>query len=127
MFAAGCMSIKTRRAIKEEIHIQMEASQDHSSRTTNEQARACQTLASDRDLIPSTGVYYSGVIEGIPRRSGVILAKRRLMVRVIGQAPVVATNISTGERRRNVPDFYSIEKHVPGRRDFARARIEKAD
>jgi outer membrane lipoprotein-sorting protein len=45
------------------------------------------------DLIPSTGSTYSGVIEDYHDVPGFILAKRPAMVRVIGQAPVVATNI----------------------------------
>jgi len=88
------MSIKTTRDVKkEEIHVQMEASEDQLLATYNEQARAVRTLQATVDLFPSTGSTYSGVIENYHDVPGFILAKRPAMVRVIGQAPVVATNI----------------------------------
>src|SRR3977135_150039 len=94
MLAAGCMSIKIRHDVKkEEIHVQMEASEDQLLPNYNEQARAVRTLQATVDLIPSTGSTYSGVIEDYHDVPGFILAKRPAMVRVIGQAPVVATNI----------------------------------
>jgi len=88
------MSIKIRRDVKkEEIHVQMEASEDQLLANYNEQARAVRTLQATVDLFPSTGSTYSGVIENYHDVPGFILAKRPAMVRVIGQAPVVATNI----------------------------------
>jgi outer membrane lipoprotein-sorting protein len=94
MLAAGCMSIKTTHDVKrEEIRAQREASEDQLLSSYNEQARAVQTLLATVDLIPSTGSTYSGVIEEYHDVPGFILAKRPAMVRVIGQAPVVATNI----------------------------------
>ena len=94
MLAAGCMSIKTTRDVKkEEIHVQMEASEDQLVARYNEQARAVQTLQATVDLVPSTGSTYSGVIEEYHDVPGFILAKRPATVRVIGQAPVVAKNI----------------------------------
>jgi len=94
MLAAGCMSIKTRRDVKkEEIHPQMEAGEDQLLASYNEQARAVGTLQATVDLVPSTGSTYSGVIEEYHDVPGFILAKRPATVRVIGQAPVVATNI----------------------------------
>ena len=94
MLAAGCMSIKTTRDVKkEEIHVQMEASEDQLVVSYNLQARAVQTLQATVDLVPSTGSTYSGVIEEYHDVPGFILAKRPATVRVIGQAPVVAKNI----------------------------------
>jgi outer membrane lipoprotein-sorting protein len=94
MLAAGCMSIKTTHDVKkEEIHVQMEASEDQLVARYNEQARAVQTLLATVDLVPSTGSTYSGVIEEYHDVPGFILAKRPATVRVIGQAPVVAKNI----------------------------------
>jgi outer membrane lipoprotein-sorting protein len=78
---------------KEEIHVQMEASEDQLVARYNEQARAVQTLQATVDLVPSTGSTYSGVIEEYHDVPGFILAKRPATVRVIGQAPVVAKNI----------------------------------
>src|SRR3981189_2140147 len=114
MFAAGCMSIKTRRAIKkEEIHIQMEASQDQLLANYNEQARAVQTLQATVDLIPSTGSTYSGVIEEYHDVTGFILAQRPAMVRVIGQAPVVAKNIFD-----MVSDGKEFRIYIPSKNTF---------
>jgi outer membrane lipoprotein-sorting protein len=94
MLAAGCMSIKTTRDVKkEEIHVQMEASEDQVVARYNEQARAVRTLQATVDLVPSTGSTYSGVIEQYHEVPGFILAKRPATVRVIGQAPLVAKNI----------------------------------
>jgi len=88
------MSIKTTRDVKkEEIHVQMEADEDQLLARYNEQARAVQTLQTTVDLVPSTGSTYSGVIEQYHDVPGFILAKRPAIVRVIGQAPVVAKNI----------------------------------
>ena len=105
MLAAGCMSIKTTRDVKkEEIHVQMEASEDQLVARYNEEARAVRTLQATVDLVPSTGSTYSGVIEQYHDVPGFILAKRPTTVRVIGQAPVVAKNIfdmvSDGENFR---------------------------
>src|SRR5579864_130022 len=94
MLAAGCMSIKTTRDVKkEEIHVQMEASEDQLVVRYNLQARSIRTLQATVDLVPSTGSTYSGVIEEYHDVSGFILAERPATVRVIGQAPVVAKNI----------------------------------
>lgn len=94
MIALGCMSIKTTRDVKkEEIHAQMEASEDQLIASYNEQARGVRTLQATVDLVPSTGSTYSGVIEEYHDVPGFILAKRPATVRVIGQAPVVAKNI----------------------------------
>ncbi len=94
MLAAGCMAIKTRHDVKkEEIHAQMEASEDQLLASYNEQARAVRSLQATVDLVPSTGSTYSGVIEEYHDVPGFILAQRPATVRVIGQAPVVAKNI----------------------------------
>jgi outer membrane lipoprotein-sorting protein len=93
LLAAGC-GMKTRYQVKkEEMRPQREASQDQLVASYNEQARAVRSLQATVDLIPSTGSTYSGVIEEYHDVSGFILAQRPALVRVIGQAPVVATNI----------------------------------
>jgi outer membrane lipoprotein-sorting protein len=93
LLAAGC-GMKTRYQVKkEEMRPQQEASQDQLVASYNDQARAVRSLQATVDLIPSTGSTYSGVIEEYHDVSGFILAQRPALVRVIGQAPVVATNI----------------------------------
>src|SRR5258706_11393134 len=114
MFAAGCMSIKTTHDVKkEEIHVQMEASEDQLVARYNEQARAVQTLQATVDLIASTGSTYSGVIEEYHDVTGFILARRPATVRVIGQAPVVAKNIFD-----MVSDGKEFRIYIPSRNAF---------
>jgi outer membrane lipoprotein-sorting protein len=93
ILAAGC-AMKTRYEVKkEQMRPQREASQEQLVASYNEQARAVRSLQATVDLVPSTGSTYSGVIEEYHDVSGFILAQRPALVRVIGQAPVVATNI----------------------------------
>jgi outer membrane lipoprotein-sorting protein len=90
----GCVTIKRRRNVqKEEIRPQLESTEEKLLASYNDQARAVQSLQATVDLIPSTGSTYSGVIEDYHDVTGFILAQRPAMVRVIGQAPVVAKNI----------------------------------
>ena len=92
--ASGCVTISRRHEVKkEEIRPQLEASEDQLLASYNAQVRAVQTLQATVDLVPSTGTTYSGVIEEYHDVPGFILAQRPAVVRVIGQAPVVAKNI----------------------------------
>src|SRR5690242_17501910 len=93
MLMAGCAMKTTRTVRKEEIRPQMEASQEQLVSAYNEQVKAVRSLQATVDLVPSTGSTYSGVIEEYHDVPGFILAERPAMVRVIGQAPVVAKNI----------------------------------
>src|SRR6202158_274308 len=108
------MSIKTTHDIKkDEIHVQMEASEDQLVAGYNEQARAVQSLQATVDLIPSTGTTYSGVIEEYHDVPGFILAQRPATVRVIGQAPVVAKNIFD-----MVSDGKEFHIYIPSKNSF---------
>jgi outer membrane lipoprotein-sorting protein len=112
--AAGCMSIKTRHDVKpQEIHAQMEASEDQLLLAYNEQARAVRSLQATVDLVPSTGSTYSGVIEEYHDVPGFILAQRPATVRVIGQAPVVAKNIFD-----MVSDGETFRIYIPSKNTF---------
>jgi hypothetical protein len=59
----------------------------------NEQSAAIQTLNATVDLAPAAGSVYSGVIKEYHDVKGFILVERPEMIRIIGQAPVVRTNI----------------------------------
>jgi outer membrane lipoprotein-sorting protein len=114
VLASGCVTIKTRHDVKkEEIHAQMEASEDQLVASYNEQAQAVRTLQATVDLIPSTGSTYSGVIEDYHDVPGFILAKRPATVRVIGQAPVVAKNIFD-----MVSDGETFRIFIPSKKTF---------
>jgi outer membrane lipoprotein-sorting protein len=114
MLATGCMAIKTRHDVKkEEIHAQMEASEDQLLLAYNDQARAVRSLQATVDLVPSTGSTYSGVIEEYHDVPGFILAQRPATVRVIGQAPVVAKNIFD-----MVSDGETFRIYIPSKNTF---------
>jgi outer membrane lipoprotein-sorting protein len=108
------MAIKTRHDVKpQEIHAQIEASEDQLLLAYNEQARAVRSLQATVDLVPSTGSTYSGVIEEYHDVPGFILAQRPATVRVIGQAPVVAKNIFD-----MVSDGETFRIYIPSKNTF---------
>lgn len=59
----------------------------------NSQSAAVQTLSATVDLEPSTGSIYSGAIKQYHDVRGFVLAKRPGFIRMVGQAPVVRTDI----------------------------------
>ncbi len=94
LLTLGCANIKNSRTVeKKEIRGQMEASDDQLIAAYNEQARAVHSLEATVDMLPSTGSTYSGVIEEYHDVTGFILAQQPSTVRVIGQAPLVASNV----------------------------------
>src|SRR6202140_2489919 len=114
MQAAGCITIKKRTAVKkEEIRPQLESSEADLLASYNGQVRAVQTLQATVDLIPSTGSTYSGVIEDYHDVAGFILAQRPAMIRVSGQAPVVAKNIFD-----MVSDGKEFRIYIPSKNSF---------
>jgi outer membrane lipoprotein-sorting protein len=113
MVAAGCGMKKTRIVEKKEIRAQMQASEDQLFAAYNGQARAVRSLQATVDLVPSTGSTYSGVIEDYHDVPGFVLAQRPAMVRVIGQAPVVAKNIFD-----MVSDGQTFRIYIPSKNSF---------
>jgi outer membrane lipoprotein-sorting protein len=71
----------------------MDASQAELLDVYNRQADAVHTLNASVVMSPTAGVAYNGVIHAYHQVSGFVLAARPEMIRVIGQAPVVGTNI----------------------------------
>jgi len=114
LLAVGCVTIKRRTTVqKEEIRPQLESNEADLLAGYNEQARTVETLQATVDLIPSTGSTYSGVIEDYHDVTGFILAKRPAMVRVIGQAPVVAKSIFD-----MVSDGKEFRIYIPSKNSF---------
>jgi outer membrane lipoprotein-sorting protein len=70
----------------------------------NAQSKAIQTITATVDLEPTAGSVYSGVIKEYHDVKSFILAERPAMIRMVGQAPVVRTDIfdmaSDGEEFR---------------------------
>jgi len=114
LLSAGCVTIKRRHTVKkEEIRPQLDASEEKLLGGYNAQALALRTLQATVDLIPSTGTTYSGVIEEYHDVPGFILAQRPATIRVIGQAPVVSTNIFD-----MVSDGKEFKVYIPSKNSF---------
>jgi outer membrane lipoprotein-sorting protein len=93
LLTSGCAIKNTRTVAKQEIRPQLEANEEQLIASYNQQALAVRSIQATVYLVPSTGSEYSGVIENYHDVPGFILAERPSTVRVIGQAPVIATNI----------------------------------
>jgi outer membrane lipoprotein-sorting protein len=88
----------------------------------NAQSEAIRTMVATVDLEPTAGSVYSGVIREYRDVRGFILVERPSMIRMVGQAPVVRTNIfdmaSDGkEFRLYIP---LKQKFIVGREGFRR-------
>ena len=71
----------------------LEATQAQLTSAYQSQARAVRSLSATVRMSPVAGSAYSGVIEQYHDVGGFILATRPAMIRIIGQAPVVSTDI----------------------------------
>jgi hypothetical protein len=61
--------------------------------SVNAQSKAIQTMTATVDLEPTAGSVYSGVIKEYHDVKSFILVQRPAMIRMVGQAPVVRTDI----------------------------------
>ncbi len=61
--------------------------------SVNAQSKAIQTMTATVDLEPTTGSVYSGVIKEYHDVKSFVLVQRPAMIRMVGQAPVVRTDI----------------------------------
>ncbi len=88
----------------------------------NTQSAAIHTLTATVDLEPTAGSVYSGVIKEYHDVKGFILLEKPSTIRMLGQAPVVRTNIfdmvSTGDEfRLYIP---AKAKYIVGKNSFHR-------
>jgi hypothetical protein len=88
----------------------------------NRQSEKIQTLKATVDLQPTAGSVYSGVIKEYHDVRGFILIKKPAMIRILGQAPVVRTDIfdmvSDGQEfRLSIPPKH---KFIVGKTDLKR-------
>lgn len=100
-----------------------EASLSNLIASINAQSKAIQTMTATVDLEPTAGSVYSGVIKEYHDVRSFILVERPAMIRMVGQAPVVRTDIfdmaSDGEEfRLFVP---SKQKFIVGKVGVQRA------
>jgi outer membrane lipoprotein-sorting protein len=88
----------------------------------NSRSQSIRTLTATVDLEPTAGSIYSGVIKEYHDVRGFILVERPALIRMVGQAPVVRTNIfdmaSNGEEfRLYIPPK---QKFIVGKTAFRR-------
>jgi outer membrane lipoprotein-sorting protein len=79
----------------------------------NRQADAVRGLNASVQMSPTAGSAYSGVIHQYHQVSGFVLAARPALIRVIGQAPVVGTNIFD-----MVSDGQMFRIFIPSKNEF---------
>jgi outer membrane lipoprotein-sorting protein len=79
----------------------------------NRQAEAVHALNASVQMSPTAGSAYSGVIHQYHEVSGFILAARPALIRVIGQAPIVSTNIFD-----MVSDGQTFRIFIPSKNEF---------
>ena len=88
----------------------------------NRMAQGLKSLNATVELKPTAGSAYSGVIEEYHQVKGFILAQRPAMIRVIGQAPVVGTNVFD-----MTSDGQTFRIYIPSKHEFivGPARLER--
>ena len=91
----------------------MDAGQTELVGAYNRQADAVHSLNASVLMSPTAGVAYSGVIHDYHQVSGFVLAAKPEMIRVIGQAPVVGTNIFD-----MVSDGQMFRIFIPSKNEF---------
>jgi outer membrane lipoprotein-sorting protein len=113
-FACGC-SVSHRTAVKPS---QLPGPAQTATKAQllelyNRQAQAIQTLNAGVSMKLTAGSAYSGVIEQYHEVEGFILAARPANIRMIGQAPVIGTNIF-----QMVSDGETFKIYIPSKNEF---------
>ncbi len=123
LVAPGCAVRRTTRVAAPELSAPaVEASLDDLLGRVNALSEKIQTLTATVDFQPTAGSVYSGLIKEYHDVKGFILVKKPAQIRVIGQAPVIRTNIfdmvSDGKTfRLNIPPKH---KFIVGPTAFTR-------
>lgn len=110
---AGCAISKKTVVPPAEIRPALTATAAQLTAAYNEQARAVRTINAAVRMDPVAGSKYSGVIQQYHEVGGFILAARPAMIRVIGQAPVVAKDIFD-----MVSDGKMFSVYIPSKNKF---------
>ena len=110
---AGCAASEKHAAPQIAIRPQLDADQVELVESYNRQADAIHALNASVQMSPTAGSAYSGVIHQYHQVSGFILAARPAMIRVIGQAPIVSTNIFD-----MVSDGQTFRIFIPSKNEF---------
>jgi outer membrane lipoprotein-sorting protein len=92
--AVGCSPVTTTVKVRpEEIRPAKEATKLDLISAYNQLSRSITSINASVELVPTTGSAYSGVIQQYHEVNAFILAAKPAMIRVIGQAPVLAKNV----------------------------------
>src|SRR5579864_3042556 len=110
---AGCSASEKHAAPQTAIRPQLDADQTELVESYNRQADAVHALNASVQMSPTAGSAYSGVIHEYHEVSGFILAARPALIRVIGQAPIVSTNIFD-----MVSDGQTFRIFIPSKNEF---------
>jgi outer membrane lipoprotein-sorting protein len=90
----GCSPVSTEVRIRaEEIRPAKEAAKADLIATYNQLSHNIMSINASVELVPTAGSAYSGVIQQYHEVNAFILAAKPAMIRVIGQAPVLAKNV----------------------------------
>ncbi|MGO9272977.1 MAG: LolA family protein [Terriglobia bacterium] len=129
--AAGCTAVKQTTVIQPFAvpAPPREATLDELIANLNSQADDVRTLQAKVDLETTTGSVYSGVINEYHDVQGYILIQKPDLIRIIGQAPVVGTNIfdmvsDADEFRLSIP---SKAKFIVGKTSLHRDSENKLE
>jgi len=109
----GCAATQKHAVPQAGITPAMDASQTELQDAYNRQADAVRTVNASVLMSPTAGLAYSGVIHQYHQVSGFVLSARPEMIRVIGQAPVVGTNIFD-----MVSDGQTFRIFIPSKNQF---------
>ena len=111
--SVGCAVSKKHAVAPAELRPALDATAPQLIMAYNEQARAIRTLNAAVRMSPVAGSAYSGVIQEYHDVGGFILAARPEMIRVIGQAPIVAKDIFD-----MVSDGRVFSVYIPSKKTF---------
>ena len=90
---SGCAVSQKHTVAPGQVRPALSATQAQLVAAYNDQAQKIRTVNASVRMSPVAGSAYSGVIQEYHEVGGFILAARPALIRIIGQAPVVATNI----------------------------------
>ena len=111
---AGCVSVSKKSVVPPaQIRTSLDSTKEALLDQYNHQANAVTSLNATVELIPSAGSNYSGVIEQYHQVSGFILAQKPAQIRMIGQAPVIASNVFD-----MVSDGQTFRIYIPSKKKF---------
>jgi hypothetical protein len=111
---AGCISVSKKSVVPpSQIRTSLDSNKEALLDQYNHQANAVVSLNATVELIPTAGSNYSGVIEQYHQVSGFILAQKPAQIRMIGQAPVIASNVFD-----MVSDGQTFRIYIPSKKKF---------